>query len=346
MKSPFVICFFLLYYLVMSIKDSNSSQREDIINQGDVNRFQYVDDQKVGEFDGNNNNTFPLPSYNQNSKRSKSNMAFGKGKKLRVDQLSAQDIQAILMENYSLRQEIEALSHQFAIEKMSLHRHLRHVTARNQYLEEEMRLTNKKRYRQKQDAMIIDEINKKGSLLERRKSLNDIEGPLYEDDHPVYPSYNNYYYDKCSFNNEEEDPSQDFQYENENYPIEDDGGFFKPHPYSSMHPPPPPPHPNFGPMSSRMSYHIRHHQGPPPPPQTWIMNDMAYDPPRSLHRRRSRSSKGMYNEEDNPENEESMLHLMQQMVLDPLSLRPSMPILSPQSQHPLNNSRRRKASFT
>jgi hypothetical protein len=55
---------------------------------------------------------------------------------LRMDQISMQEIHAIIEENVSLRNELEALAHQFQMERLDLQRRLRHITARVQYLEE------------------------------------------------------------------------------------------------------------------------------------------------------------------------------------------------------------------
>ncbi|KAG1469483.1 hypothetical protein G6F56_003234 [Rhizopus delemar] len=84
----------------------------------------------------------------------------------RVDHLSVQDVQAILMENYSLRQELNVLHHQFQSDRISLERQLRRTLARNDYLE--TRWAQKKR--QERDDSIFQE---------RRKSLGDIERPFY-----------------------------------------------------------------------------------------------------------------------------------------------------------------------
>lgn len=55
---------------------------------------------------------------------------------IRIDQLTVNDIHAIIDENQSLLAELDAMSHQFQMEKMDLQRRLRHITARVQYLEE------------------------------------------------------------------------------------------------------------------------------------------------------------------------------------------------------------------
>lgn len=54
---------------------------------------------------------------------------------LRMDQMSIQEVHAIIEENMSLRNEIEAMAHQFQMERIDLQRRLRHITARVQYLE-------------------------------------------------------------------------------------------------------------------------------------------------------------------------------------------------------------------
>ncbi|KAI8091009.1 uncharacterized protein B0P05DRAFT_296542 [Gilbertella persicaria] len=53
----------------------------------------------------------------------------------RVEQLSVQQIQAIIQDNQMLQNELDALHYQFQMEKMDLQRRLRHLAARVQYLE-------------------------------------------------------------------------------------------------------------------------------------------------------------------------------------------------------------------
>ncbi|RCH99044.1 hypothetical protein CU097_015442 [Rhizopus azygosporus] len=350
----------------MSTKENNG-QKEDT-TQEDPNRFQSVDDQKLREY--NDNSHTPLlskslsaqtnSSASSNSRRMRPDNDFApkKGKRpypmLRVDQLSVQDIQAILMENYSLRQEIEIMSHQFHVERMNLQRRLRHIMARNQYLEE-MRWSSKKRHRQKQESLAED---LRKHLPERRKSFSDVDGsgPVYRDDHPYLVYRDMRPFDDGYYNDDEDEHPEsmiDQDEELDDNDLDDDNvRYYKPlkhHPFPLSHPPPPPPHPNFGPMPPPPPHHIGypppHHQHPPPQP--WMMNDMPYDLP-PLYRKRSKS-KGRFipNEDEHHENEESILHMMHQMALGP---PPPIPMPPPQS--PLvppmvsihNNNRRRKSS--
>ncbi|KAI8889014.1 hypothetical protein K501DRAFT_282456 [Backusella circina FSU 941] len=54
----------------------------------------------------------------------------------RVEQLTHQDVQAILMENYNLKRDMNEMQHQFRAERSDLHRRLRHTMARLFYLED------------------------------------------------------------------------------------------------------------------------------------------------------------------------------------------------------------------
>ncbi|KAI9283326.1 hypothetical protein BY458DRAFT_552067 [Sporodiniella umbellata] len=79
---------------------------------------------------------------------------------IRVDHLSVQDVQDIIMENYSLRQELDMIHHQFDAERMGLERQLRHTLARNDFLETRWAL----RKQQERDT-----------FSERRRSFGDID---------------------------------------------------------------------------------------------------------------------------------------------------------------------------
>lgn len=348
----------------MSTKNNND-QKEDT-TQEDLSRFQSVDDQRLREY--NDNSHTPLlskslsaqtsSSGSSNSRRIRSDNDFvpKKGKRpypmLRIDQLSAQDIQAILMENYALRQEIEIMSHQFHVERMNLQRRLRHIMARNQFLEE-MRWSNKRRHRQRQE---IPGEDLKKYLPERRKSFSDVDGsdPVHRVDNPYIVYHDMRSFDDGYYNDDENEHSEEIvdhdEEADDNDLDEDNMRYYKPlkhHSFPLLHPPPPPPHPNFGPMPPPPPHHIGyapHHQQPPPP-QPWMMNDMPYGPP--LYRKRSKN-KGRFipNEDEHHENEESIVHLMHQMTLGP---PPPIPILPPQSplappMASLHNNRRRKSS--
>lgn len=78
--------------------------------------------QEQQPYDPRNNNSFFQESPNRSH--------------VRMDQLTMSDVHAIIDENQSLLAELEAMSHQFQMEKMDLQRRLRHITARVQYLED------------------------------------------------------------------------------------------------------------------------------------------------------------------------------------------------------------------